>query len=47
MRRWLSGTAVFFLLLCGCNSSSPEGTLRVQVFTGAYGSIPIHVADEA
>jgi len=46
MTRWLAGAAVFFLLLCGCDNSQPAGTLRVQVFTGAYSSIPIHVADE-
>ena len=34
-----------FLAFIGCERSS-NGQLRVQVFTGAYSSIPIHVADE-
>lgn len=34
-----------FLAFIGCEHSS-NGQLRVQVFTGAYSSIPIHVADE-
>ena len=34
-----------FLAFIGCEHSS-DGQLRVQVFTGAYSSIPIHVADE-
>ncbi len=36
------------LALGGCTQNSdPNGTaLRVQIFTGAYSSIPVHVADE-
>ena len=30
---------------CGNNEDSVEPILRVQVFTGAYSSIPVHVAD--
>ncbi|MBT8078430.1 MAG: ABC transporter substrate-binding protein [Gammaproteobacteria bacterium] len=46
MRYLLPGTALLVLLLSGCGSSSQDGVLRVQVFTGAYSSIPVHVADE-
>ena len=41
--------AVFLLFVAGgCGAGSDAGTrpLRVQVFIGAYSSIPVHVADE-
>jgi NitT/TauT family transport system substrate-binding protein len=34
------------LAACGAGTDTSDGALRVQVFTGAYSSIPIHVADE-
>ena len=42
------GLAILLANLAGCSGSQDptQAPLRVQVFTGAYSSIPVHVADE-
>jgi len=46
LRLVLMATAALAIGGCAQNSGSDETGLRVQVFTGAYSSIPVHVADE-
>ena len=44
---WLALVAILVTLLAGCGAGDEgERPLRVQVFTGAYSSIPVHVAAE-
>ncbi len=46
--RWLWLAAIALLLIGGCSAEGvrENGPLRVQVFTGAYSSMPVHVAVE-
>lgn len=46
--RWLWLAAIALLLVGGCSAEGvrENGPLRVQVFTGAYSSMPVHVAVE-
>ena len=46
-RHWRTGVTLVAILLSACGTESgDDDTVRVQVFTGAYSSIPIHVAEE-
>jgi ABC-type nitrate/sulfonate/bicarbonate transport system substrate-binding protein len=42
---WLS-CALVFLGACSIDEDAASRPLRVQIFTGAYSSIPVHVAEE-
>ena len=41
---WRATPAIWLALVGGCGGGGPTDTVRVQVFTGAYSSMPVHVA---
>ena len=43
---WLAATALLLAGGCGAEDARENRPLRVQVFTGAYSSMPVHVAVE-